>query len=159
MPRESYQSPMVIEERLAIAAPIDRVWSLISDPERMPGLSPELRRITWVGTASPVVGSAFRGHNGVGPVRWRTRNVIEVADPGRTFAWRTMDGPGYSFVSRWTYRLDPRSGGCEVTERFETASWLAVAITRGLLWGRGHMLRHGMRTTLEAIRAAAEAAV
>jgi len=147
---------MLIEEQLFIAAPVDRVWSLIGDPARMPGLSPELRRITWVGAPNPTVGGEFRGHNGVGPLRWRTRNVIEVADPGRTFAWRTMDGPGYSFVSRWTYRLEPRCGGCEVTERFETASRLAVAITGALLWGRGRMLRNGMRTTLESIKAAAE---
>ncbi len=149
-------SSMRIEERLFIAAPVERVWSLIGEPARMPGLSPELRRITWVGAPNPTAGGAFRGHNGVGPVRWRTRNVIEVADPGRIFAWRTMDGPGYSFVSRWTYRLEPQTGGCEITERFETASWLAAFITGALLWGRGRMLRRGMRTTLRSIKAAAE---
>ncbi len=147
---------MMIEERLFIAAPVEHVWSLIADPERMPGLSPELRRITWVGAPEPSAGGTFRGHNGVGPVRWRTRNVIEVADPDHMFRWRTMDGPWYSFVSRWTYRLEPQVGGCEVTERFETASWLAVAITRGLLWGRGRMLRRGMRATLQSVKAAAE---
>lgn len=147
---------MVLEERVFVAAPVARVWSLIANPERMPDLSPELRRIRWVGTPKPEVGGTFRGYNGVGPVRWRTRNEIEKVEPGQAFVWRTMDGPWYGFVSRWTYRLQPLDDGCQVTERFETVSWLAVVVTRGLLWGRGRMLRSGMRATLERIKAVAE---
>lgn len=104
---------MPIEEQLFIAAPVERVQGLIADPERMPGWSPELRRMTWVGDPDSSVGGTFRGHNGVGPVRRRTRNVIEVVDPSRVSAWRTMDGPGHSFVSRWTDRLEPEPGGCQ----------------------------------------------
>lgn len=83
--------------------------------------------------------------------------VIDVADPARLYVWRAMDGPGYAFVTRWTYRLRPTVDGCEVIERCETASRLATMITAGILWGRAGMLRRGMRTTLEAIRSAAEA--
>lgn len=147
---------MVIEEHIYVAAPAAEVWSLVADPGRMPGLSPELRRIEWIGAPTSVVGGTFRGYNRAGPVRWRTRNVIESVEPGRTFIWRTMDGPAYCFVTRWTYRLRPESGGCEVIERFETVSWLSLVITRGLLWGRGRMLRRGMRATLWSIKVAAE---
>lgn len=147
---------MVIEERAFIAASPAQVWSAIGDPERMPELSPELQRVEWLSPRELRVGGTYRGHNRVGPVRWTTTNVIEQLDPGSVFAWRTLDGPRNSFVSRWTYRLRPQSDGCEVTERWETASWLAVAITRGLLWGRGRMLRHGMRTTLQSLKKVAE---
>lgn len=147
---------MVLEERIQIAAAPARVWQLIADPERMSGFSPELRRIQWIGDPAPRVGGTFRAFNGAGPVRWRTRNVIEVVDPERTFTWRAMDGPGYSFATRWTYSLRSVVGGCEVVERCETASPLAAVITTGLLWGRDRMLRRGMRATLGSIKAAAE---
>lgn len=148
---------MVLEERVHIAAAPARVWQLVADPERMTAFSPELHHIEWIGEGAVRVGATFRAFNRVGPVRWRTRNVIEVADPGRLFAWRAMDGPGYSFVTRWTYCLLPSVGGCDVVERCETASRLARVITAGLLWGRPRMLRRGMRRTLDGIKVAAEA--
>ncbi|MGH7918392.1 MAG: SRPBCC family protein [Candidatus Dormibacteraceae bacterium] len=148
---------MLVEERISIGAVPDRVWRLIANPERMSAFSPELHHIQWIGDPTPRVGGTFRAFNRVGPIRWRTRNVIEVADPRRLFAWRAMDGPGFRFVTRWTYCLRPANGQCEVVERCETASWLAAVITKGLLWGRARMLRRGMRTTLEAIKVAAEA--
>lgn len=149
-------SPVLIEERLYVAARVNDVWSLIADPERMPEWSPELQSITWIGNSGPRVGGTFLGHNRLGPVQWQTRNVIELVDVARTFAWRTMSGPGYRFVCRWTYRLEPQIGGCDVTERFETAGWLAIGLTRGIMWGRGRMLRRSMGATLESVKAVAE---
>lgn len=128
-----------------------------ADLERTSAFSPELHHIEWIGDSVPTVGGTFRAFNRVGPVRWRTRNVIDSAEAERLFSWRAMDGPGYSFATRWTYCLRPQgSDGCELVERCETASRLAVIITRGLLWGRGRMLQRGMRATLEAIKSAAE---
>lgn len=149
------RSRILIEERLFIAAPLADVWNLIADPERMPEWSPELWRITWIGASDPSAGGMFLGHNRLGPVRWRTHNVIELVDPGRAFAWRTIK-PGYGLMCRWSYRLDPQIGGCDITERFETASWLALGVTRGLMWGRARMLRKGMAATLQSVKAAAE---
>lgn len=147
---------MLLEERIQIAARPATVWALVADPERMCVFSPELHRIQWITDPGPAVGGSFRAFNRVGPVRWRTRNVIEIMEPERRFVWRAMDGPGFSFATRWTYCIRPEAGGCELGERCETASRLAVIITRGLLWGRARMLSRGMRTTLEAIKLAAE---
>lgn len=150
---------MLLEERILIAAPAARVWGFVADPERMVGFSPELDHIQWLGDSAPRVGGVFRAFNRVGPIRWRTRNVIDVAEAEWMFSWRAMDGPGYRFATRWTYCLLPQTpGGCELIERCETVSSLASIITRSLLWGRGRMLRSGMRATLEAIKLQAEAA-
>lgn len=149
-------SPTLIEERLFIAAWMSDVWALIADPERMPTWSPEVRRISWIGPSDPSAGAVFVGYNRLGPVHWCTRNVIEFVDPCRTFAWRTMNGPGYRLICRWTYHLEPQLGGCDITERFEATSWPAVGVARGLLLARGLMLRKGMRATLRSIKAAAE---
>jgi uncharacterized protein YndB with AHSA1/START domain len=148
-------SPMLIEERLFIAAPVEDVWSLIADPELMAAWSPEVQRITWIGAADVSVGGIFHGHNRVGPVRWHTRNVIEFVNPVHKFGWRTMNGPGNSLMCRWTYHLESQLGGCDVIERFEATSWPAVGIT-SLLWARGLMIRKGMRATLQSVKQAAE---
>lgn len=149
---------MLLEERILIAAPPARVWEFVADPERMAAFSPELHHIQWLGDPVPRVGGTFRAFNRVGPIRWRTRNVIDVAEAEWLFSWRAMDGPGYSFATRWTYCLLPQGAdGCELIESCETVSSLAAIITRGLLWGRGRMLRRGMRATLEAIKLEAEA--
>jgi hypothetical protein len=40
---------VVIEEHTQIAAPVARVWALVSDPDRMSVLSPEVHHIDWTG--------------------------------------------------------------------------------------------------------------
>jgi carbon monoxide dehydrogenase subunit G len=50
---------VVIEEHTQIAAPVARVWALVSDPDRMSVLSPEVHHIDWTGElggSSKIVG-------------------------------------------------------------------------------------------------------
>jgi uncharacterized protein YndB with AHSA1/START domain len=145
---------MRLEQRSFIAAPPARVWDLISDPPRMTTLSPELEKVDWSAASPPPPGSIFQGHNRVGPVRWSTTNIVEVVEPGRTFVWRTVEGNQHC-VSRWTYRLTPRQGGCQVLERYESIGWMATA---ECLLGRRWMLPRGMRTTLRKLKTLAESA-
>ena len=134
-----------------MSAPAAGVWQVLADPGHMSVLSPELDRIEWRGAPEPGVGGTFRGHNRVGLFRWSTTNVIETVEQERVFGWRTVEF-GH-LVYRWTYRLSPDADGCRVTERFETTGPISLFYH---LWGRYPMLRHGMRTTLQAIKTEAE---
>lgn len=141
------------------APPLD-VWALVSDVTEIGRFSPETFEAEWLdGATGPAVGVRFRGHvkrNGKGPVYWSTCRIV-ACDPGREFAFDV--GVGDTSLNRWRYRLEPHQGGTTVTESFELADRLGNRIYWTLLgrW-RGRTNRSGMRTTLERIKAVAEAA-
>ncbi len=143
---------MVIEDRILIAAPAARVWDIVADPIRMASLSPEVDKVEWVGEPGSQHGATFLGHNRVGPVRWTTANIVEIAEQSNAFGWRAVEG-NERCVSRWTYRIEEQHGGCEVLERYESVGWMATA---ECLLGRAWMLRRGMRETLRRLKIAAE---
>ena len=156
-----------------IAAPADRLWELLTDVTRIGEYSPETFDAEWLdGASGPLIGARFRGHvrrNGRGPVYWTTCRVV-ASEPGREFAFVvTLGGRA---VNTWRYQLLPAGPGpvgcdgaeqgeaeTDVTESFQLAD---IALLR-LYWvaaGRWRMRTNldGMRTTLERIKAVAEAA-
>ena len=151
------------EARIRIAAPPERVWSLISDITRMGEWSPECRDCEWLGNAAaPAVGASFRGHNRLGPWRWRRDVTITASDPGREFAFVTL-GVGGAEQTRWRYQIDKIDGEAEVTESFECVTrplyihlWLLLPRMHG--WRKANLLS-GMRHTLDRVKAVAEKAL
>jgi uncharacterized protein YndB with AHSA1/START domain len=142
-----------------MAAPADRVWDLISDVTRIGEFSPETFEAKWVGGATgPQPGAQFRGHvkrNGKGPVYWTTCTVI-ACEPGREFAFG-VGAPGKA-LNTWRYVLAPAADGTDVTESFELTRLPLLRLYWALLgWARGRTNISGMRTTLERIKAVAEA--
>jgi len=76
------RAPVSVSTR--IAAPPERVWSLVADLSRMGEWSPETDRVRWRrGATSAVPGARFAGHNRNGIWRWSTHGVVRIADPGR----------------------------------------------------------------------------
>jgi hypothetical protein len=142
-----------------MAAPAELIWDLVSDVTRIGEFSPETFEAEWLdGATGPAAGARFRGHvkrNGRGPVYWKTC-VVSAAEPGRDFAFAVMTGG--KPLSSWRYQLEPAVGGTSVTESFELTPTLALRLYWAVLGrARGRTNRNGMRTTLERIRAAAEA--
>ena len=140
------------------AAP-ERIYALVSDLPRMGEWSPENTGGKWVGGATgPAVGAKFKGTNRKGIARWSTTCTIVEATPGKAIAWDVTTGP--FAVARWGYSIAPSADGCEVTETWEdhraplakTVTGLALAVK-----DRAAHNEAGMRTTLERLKAAAEA--
>jgi uncharacterized protein YndB with AHSA1/START domain len=145
------------EVSIDIAAPPERVWSLVSDITQMPRWSPETYRTRWIGGATgPVPGARFRGSNRWYLIRWTTTVEVEVAEPGREFTFVTiLEG---AKRTRWSYRMEPSDGGTRLNE---SRTRLSIAPIRGnfdRVFMRGHQqsFAPAMRTTLERIKAAAE---
>jgi hypothetical protein len=148
---------------VTMAAPIEKVWALVSDVTRIGEFSPETFDAEWLGDATgPAVGARFRGHvkrNRKGPVYW-SLCVVDVCDPpadGRAeFTFTVMIGERR--VNTWSYALRSLDGGTEVTESFALAPTLPLRVYWALLGrARGRTNREGMRTTLERMRAVVEA--
>jgi uncharacterized protein YndB with AHSA1/START domain len=142
-----------------MAAPADRVWRLLSDVTRIGEFSPETFEAQWLdGATGPKPGARFRGHvkrNGKGPIYWTTCTVI-ASEQGREFAFGV--GAAGKPLNTWRYQLQPAGDGTDVTESFELTRTPALRLYWALLgWTRGRTNINGMRTTLERIKAAAEA--
>ena len=145
------------EVTVAMAAPIEEVWALVSDVTRIGEFSPETFEAEWThGATGPEVGARFRGHvkrNGIGPTYWAPCKVT-VCEPNRQFEFAVVAaGP----MNNWGYRLEERDGVTEVTEYFRLEPILVMKAYWALLgWSRGKTNERGMRTTLERMKAVVE---
>jgi uncharacterized protein YndB with AHSA1/START domain len=139
-------------------APVERVWGLVSDVTRIGEFSPETFDGEWIdGATGPAVGARFRGHvkrNQKGPVYW-TKCEVTTADPNRLFEFSVLVGK--RAVNTWGYRLQPASGGTDVTEYFRLADNIGTRIYWALLGRlRGRTNDRNMRATLERMKAVVE---
>ena len=137
------------------------LYELVADVTRMPELSPEIRRCTWLdGATGPEVGARFAAVNKVARrPAWTNKPVVTIAEPGRMFAFSRTEKFAGTVV--WTYRFEPEGTGTKLTESYEVTrpisriGWFVI----GGLFGRKDRradLRAGMMQTLERMRAAAE---
>jgi hypothetical protein len=152
------------EVSTVVAAPPEDVYALVADVTRTPEFSPEIVSCTWLdGATGPTVGTRFEAVNTTEAGRtWKNRPVVTVADPGREFAF-TRTEPFAGSIA-WRYRFEPAEGGTRVIESYEVErpvtrlGWFVIEkVFR--CGDRREALRAGMRTTLERLRAAAEAGV
>jgi uncharacterized protein YndB with AHSA1/START domain len=144
---------------VVIQAEAERVYELVSDPMRMAQWSPECVGCRWIGGAtSAVPGARFRGRSRNGWRRWTTTSTITDMTAGDRFAWEVayFGQP----VARWEYRIEPQAGGVRLVERVEDQRGpLLRALSPYITGSRDRSSRNAatMETTLEAIKATAEA--
>ena len=143
-----------------IAAPAEDVWSLVADLPRMGEWSNENVGGKWLGWATAAApGARFRGANRNGLRRWKTTVTVLDADPGERLRFQV--GFFGIPISEWTYRFEPTTDGCRVTESwtdrrpgfFKPIAHLATGVG-----DRADHTRQGMAVTLERLAANAESA-
>ncbi len=149
---------VTVEE--TVGAPPSVLYGLVSDVTRMGEWSPENTSCRWLGAATgPSVGARFKGTNRRGWRRWSTTCTVTDADPGRRFAFDVSSGP--AAISSWSYEFVPVEEGTRVIESWtdRRAAWMPgiARIVMGVRDQAEHN-RAGMRTTLAALRRAAETA-
>jgi len=147
------------EVTVRMAAPVERVWALVSDVTRIGEFSPETFEAEWLGDATgPAVGARFRGHvkrNGRGPTYWAECVVTECV-PDRTFAFG-VEVRGET-LNTWRYDLVPDGDSTTVTESFTLTPTLLMKVYWAVLgWARGRTNRNGMQRTLERMKTVLEA--
>ncbi|HEV7863670.1 MAG TPA: SRPBCC family protein [Acidimicrobiia bacterium] len=154
------------QKQISVSVDVDAspevVWSLLSDLARMGEWSPECTGVTWAGAApgpaGPSVGAVFKGKNKIGIRRWSTKGTIVAAEPNRRISW-DIAALGLP-VARWSYAIEPADRGCQVTETWEDKRGGIVNALGPLTTGVKDRVAHnqaGMRTTLDRLKAAAEA--
>ncbi len=147
-----------------VDAPPQAVYDLVADLPAMGRWSPECYRCDWLGGATHAVpGARFKGRNRIGMRRWSTTGTVVVAEPGRELSF-DVEYLGMP-VSRWTYRIAPREGGCTVTEstddrRGAVVKFLGAALLLGTP-GADRAKRNAdtIEVTLARLKQAAESSV
>lgn len=146
---------------VVIAARPESVYELLADITRMGQWSPECVRCRWIGDATGAVpGARFRGTSRNRRRRWSTVSTVVDADAGRRFAF---DVSYFRLpVARWRYELRPDDrGGTVITEAVDDRRGRLLRALSPMITGsrdRGRRNEETMRTTLERLKAAAEAA-
>jgi hypothetical protein len=152
------EQPAEVSRSVVIAASPEAVYARVSDLPRMGELSPENTGGRWRrGATGPAVGARFRGTNANGFRRWSTSVVVEAADPGREFAFRTAFW-GIP-VSLWRYTFVPEGDGCTVTESWtdRRPGWFKgpAGVATGVL-RREEMTGRSIEHTLSRLKDALE---
>lgn len=149
-----------VGDQVFVEATPDVVWALVSDVPRMPSWSPELAAARWLGgTREATLGARFKGTNRNGLRRWSTTCTVTDLQPHKRFAYRvdSIFGP----VAEWRYEIDGDGAGCTLRESMiDRRGWLIRSggrVITGVSDRAAHNL-DGIRRTLAAIKAAAEAA-
>ena len=151
--------PAALEDSIDIAATPDRVWELVGDPRRMAEWSPQVTSVRLrEGFDRVEVGAEFTNRNQIDELAWTTHATVVRLEPGRELAFRIAE----NWVV-WSYTVEPTETGCRLIERREAPeglSDLSAQWTDKYLGGQDAftaLMRSDVHTTLEAIRAAAEA--
>ncbi len=151
--------------RVDVAAPVGRVWEIVTDIELPARFSDEFLGATWI-SEGPELGASFLGrsrHPSIG--EWEVESFVDVYEEGRSFGWATVDraNPG----SRWRYYLSPN--GDLVQLRYSMSigpgpSGISLAIEampelESRILRRRILEHHGnMTRTVEGIKSMAEEA-
>lgn len=99
-----------------IAAPIEAVWDLVSDPTRHPQLagSGEVQAVTLAGGGPIGPGAIFQSQQELRGLRYMTANRTVIWEPPFRFAWRVgvSFAPGVAQI--WMFSLAPEASGTRV---------------------------------------------
>ena len=95
-----------VEVEALVAAPVSRVWALVTDVDLPARFSREFQGGEWLDEPGP--GATFRGHSRIGDMEWSTTCTVTDFRPGEAFTWavESVDEP----VATWGYTLDERNG-------------------------------------------------
>jgi Polyketide cyclase / dehydrase and lipid transport. len=136
------------------AAP-EVVWNLVADITRMSEYSPECVHAGWEGEATgPAVGAHFQGKNKIGDFEWEVPCAVTESEAGRVFAFKALRDSEVG--TAWRYEFASSGDGTTVTESVN-APLINVEGSPSNFDGRHAMIVEGMKTTLAAIKAVAEA--
>ncbi|MDX6232357.1 MAG: hypothetical protein QOH68_1341 [Nocardioidaceae bacterium] len=159
-----YEDGPTTEVDVLIAAPIERVWELVTDIEVPARFSAELVGAQWLDDA-PGVGARFQGrnrHDAIG--EWETTSHVDRYEPLRSFGWAVTDPARPS--SSWWFELEQEPEGVRLrqgTRMGPAPSGLTIAITampekeERIIARRLEEYVSNMRATLDGIKQLAEA--
>jgi hypothetical protein len=162
-----------LRHEIEIAAPTERVYSVIADVTRIGELSPECIRCVWTHGTPGEIAARFVGSNYVrNPEtgqewRWEMESEVIVAEFPSAFGWTVLTESWDRETSVWVFTFEAR--GLTNTVVRQTFSMkqpptglqpildrMSVDEQNGYMDQRRSRLDHGMRSTLARLKVIAE---
>lgn len=148
----------VLESSVVIDAPVEKVWSVVSDLAAMTRRSPQTWKVFVFG--GPIkLGTRMLNINKAGWRIWPTNTQVTEFTPNERVAFRVAENH-----TVWSYTLVPDGDKTTVVERREAAGGKTTAVSSTLInvafGGNEDFERNllvGMKQTLSHIKAEAEA--
>lgn len=146
-----------LEATVEIAASPERVWSVISDLQRMGEWSPQCRKMIIRGGAV-TRGTTTININKKGLLVWPTTSKVVTFEPGRELRFRINENR-----SLWSFTLEPTETGTKVVQRREApkgTSKLSQTLIKYVLGGHDAFdddMVIGMNATLARVKNEVEA--
>lgn len=147
-----------LEDSVHIDAPVEAVWTLVSDVRRMPEWSPQVDSTRLRnGFDTVALGAQFTNRNSFGELVWTTHAEVVRFEPEREIAFRVEE----NWII-WSFVLAPDGDGTVLTQRRDApdgVSDLSLELTNGFMGGVEvftESMRAGMRETLTKIKDQAE---
>lgn len=148
-----------LEDSIHIDAPVQDVWTLVSDVCRMPEWSPQVDSTRLrAGFDSVALGAQFTNRNSIGDLVWTTHAEVVRFEPEREIAFRVEE----NWVI-WSFTVAADGARTLLTQRREAPdgiSDLSLELTNGFMGGVEvftESMRAGMRETLTRIKEQSEA--
>jgi uncharacterized protein YndB with AHSA1/START domain len=161
-----YADTPTVEVDVLIDAPVERVWSLVSDIDLPARFSSEFQGARWLDGAGPAAGARFVGRNRHPAAgEWETTCVVTVCEPGRAFGWAVGD-PDHPSAS-WRFDLEEEETGVRLRQWGQIGpgpSGLTPAIEampdkeERIVARRLEEHRANMQATVDGVKALAEGA-
>ena len=159
-----YADAPTTEVAIDIAAPVDRVWALISDINLPARFSSEFQGAEWIDDP-PALGARFVGRNENSYIgEWQTTCTVTRYEPNRVFEWTV--GGSSTPSARWRFELEPVADGVRLRQWAQMGpgrSGLTPAIERmpdkeeRIVARRLEEWRTNMTANVEGIKQLAEA--
>ena len=145
----------LLQAQIDIDAPVDKVWTLVSDLSRMPQWSPQCRVMKTLGPVRQ--GTKTINLNRRGRMFWPTTSVVTEVIPEKKIAFRVNQNN-----TVWSYELEPTDSGTRLVESRHAEngttafSNMSINAMMGGVPSFERELVEGMNATLSRIKAAAE---
>ena len=159
-----YADGPTVEAEVLIAAPVERVWEIVTDIHMPARFSSELQETTWLeGATQAAPGARFQGRNQHPAAgEWETTCTVNVFEPGQAFGWVVnAEDP----AAEWRFDLEPTGDHVRLRQSTRLGpgfSGLSMAIAarpdkeERIIERRLEEHRANMLATLEGVKALAE---
>ncbi|HSM81639.1 MAG TPA: SRPBCC family protein [Nodosilinea sp.] len=139
------KAPAIARHDIAIAAPSDTVWALLTDIDQWPTWNPNISAATLEGELKP--GTCFRWRSGGTAIV----STLQTVEPRRRLVW-TGKVMGIRAIHTWS--LEPQAHGVVVSTAESFEGWMAQLMKPMLQ----PMLDTTLKTWLEHLKHQAETA-
>ncbi len=109
-----YADKPTVEVSIYIAAPVARVWRLVTDINLPARFSTEFQGAEWLDSEGPAIGARFVGRNGHAATgEWQTTCTVTWFEPERSFGYTVNDLEDPA--ARWRFDLESIGGGTRLS--------------------------------------------